>query len=146
MSRKLASSFTLSAGRYNRLFGEGALYRRLGRRMVLATHARLGWVRGLQSTRAAVSAGVDVLHPRKLFYAGGPQSVRGYGENQLGPRVLTIALSELQRIGCNVSDTVALITQCDPGAAHVRRDLNGVPVLENGKIIVDKLASRDFTP
>jgi outer membrane protein assembly factor BamA len=30
-----------------------------------------------------------ILHPRKRFYAGGAQSVRGYGENQLGPRVLT---------------------------------------------------------
>ena len=34
--------------------------------------------------------GDDVLHPRKRFYAGGSQSVRGYGENQLGPRILTL--------------------------------------------------------
>jgi outer membrane protein assembly factor BamA len=31
-----------------------------------------------------------VLHPSRRFYAGGSQSVRGYGENQLGPRVLTV--------------------------------------------------------
>ena len=30
------------------------------------------------------------MHPRKQFFSGGSQSVRGYGENQLGPRVLTI--------------------------------------------------------
>jgi outer membrane protein assembly factor BamA len=38
-----------------------------------------------------------MIHPRKRFYAGGAQSVRGYGENQLGPRVLTIDPFELQK-------------------------------------------------
>jgi outer membrane protein assembly factor BamA len=31
-----------------------------------------------------------ILHPSKRMYAGGSQSVRGFGENELGPRVLTV--------------------------------------------------------
>ena len=46
----------------------------------------------------AISSGPDggVLHPRKRFYAGGANSVRGYAENQLGPRILTIDDSTLR--------------------------------------------------
>jgi outer membrane protein assembly factor BamA len=52
---------------------------------VLATHVRLGFVRPLTGL-----IGDAVLHPSKRFYAGGSQSVRGFGENQLGPRILTL--------------------------------------------------------
>jgi outer membrane protein assembly factor BamA len=68
--------------------------------VTLAGRVRGGFVRTLGSTGRAVGAGgvsgglggttVELLHPRTRFYAGGAQSVRGYGENQLGPRVLTI--------------------------------------------------------
>ena len=67
-----------------------ALYSRLGRESSVLAYARLrlGFVRrdagGAERRR-------PVLHPRKRFYAGGSQSVRGYGENQLGPRILTAA-------------------------------------------------------
>jgi outer membrane protein assembly factor BamA len=59
---------------------------------VLAFRAQAGWVKALASTNAAVgvSGGDPVLQPSKRMYAGGSQSVRGFGENELGPRVLTI--------------------------------------------------------
>jgi outer membrane protein insertion porin family/translocation and assembly module TamA len=88
-----ASQLTMSDYRYNRLFGSGSTYLRLGwRRSVLAFRAQAGWVRALQSTNAAVgvSGGDPVLQPSKRMYAGGSQSVRGFGENELGPRVLTV--------------------------------------------------------
>ena len=91
-----ASTFTLSQFRYNRISAEATRYMPMGDNgSVLAGRIRLGWVRSLSSSRNALGqeGGVnsgDVLHPRKRFYAGGSQSVRGYGENQLGPRVLTI--------------------------------------------------------
>jgi outer membrane protein assembly factor BamA len=44
------------------------------------------------------STGDTVLHPRTRFYAGGAMSVRGYGENQLGPRVLTISEDSLRGV------------------------------------------------
>jgi outer membrane protein insertion porin family/translocation and assembly module TamA len=84
-----ASAMTVSDYRYNRAYAEGALYTRLGpKNAVLATHLRIGFVRPLPG--GASTAGEPVLHPRKRFYAGGSQSVRGYGENQLGPRILTL--------------------------------------------------------
>jgi outer membrane protein assembly factor BamA len=84
-----ASSLTVSDYRYNRAYAEGALYTRLGaKNAVFASHLRLGFVRPLAG--GAGTGGEPVLHPRKRFYAGGSQSVRGYGENQLGPRILTI--------------------------------------------------------
>jgi outer membrane protein insertion porin family len=88
-----ASRVTFSDYRYNRVFGDYARYFTLPfRRSVLALHAQGGWVRALASTNAAVgvAGGDPVLHPSKRFYAGGSQSVRGFGENELGPRVLTI--------------------------------------------------------
>ncbi len=88
-----ASKVTLSDYRYNRASADGATYFRLPfRRAILAVHAQIGYVRALGSTNAAVgvAGGGAVLHPSKRFYAGGSQSVRGFGENQLGPRVLTV--------------------------------------------------------
>ena len=89
-----ASAFTMSDYRYNRISGEYRHYKAFGRHAVLAWRVRGGWVRALGSASQAL-LGTDaastnpILHPRKRFYAGGAQSVRGYGENQLGPRVLT---------------------------------------------------------
>jgi outer membrane protein insertion porin family/translocation and assembly module TamA len=90
-----ASAFTLSDYRYNRVSGEYRRYKAFGRHAVLAWRVRGGWVRALASaSEALLGRGLvgtsAIIHPRKRFYAGGAQSVRGYGENQLGPRVLTI--------------------------------------------------------
>jgi outer membrane protein insertion porin family/translocation and assembly module TamA len=87
-----ASRYTLSDYRYNRAFLDAAAYWHPSLRPeVVATHLRLGIVRPMAS-----AGGDTVLHPRKRFYAGGAMSVRGYGENQLGPRVLTISSATLR--------------------------------------------------
>src|SRR5690606_13013720 len=90
-----ASAATVSDFRYNRLSLDVAGYLPLPfRRAVGAARLRAGWVRPLGTSIRGVDEGVlgsSLLHPRKRFYAGGSQSVRGFGENQLGPRVLTIA-------------------------------------------------------
>jgi len=36
-------------------------------------------------------ADVEIIHPAKRFFAGGPESVRGYGLNLLGPTVLVMS-------------------------------------------------------
>ncbi|HYC51026.1 MAG TPA: BamA/TamA family outer membrane protein [Gemmatimonadaceae bacterium] len=117
-----ASSVTLSDYRYNRFFAEGSAYThfrypsRDPMAQVLAGHLKLGFVRPLgQGT-----SGVEVLHPRKRFYAGGAQSVRGYGENQLGPRILTIAPSDLFAAGCDTS--AAQIRFCDPNRTELDKN------------------------
>lgn len=132
-----ASRWTGSDYRYNRAFFDGATYMHFAtNRHVLALHLKLGLVRPLAG---GGPSGVSVLHPRKRFYAGGAQSVRGYAENQLGPRILTVPEGDLR--GWQISpdpndptrmDTVATrctsadVTQCDPN--------------------VDGLRDRDFTP
>jgi outer membrane protein assembly factor BamA len=128
-----ASAFTGSSFRYNSIFLDGAAYRPVGSRSVLAAHSRVGWVRALSSTRLATNAGVDVsgdiLHPRTRLYAGGARSVRGVGENQLGPRVLTVPPSKL-----------AVICPGLTGLAIVNCNLAGTDSAGN------TLADRDFTP
>lgn len=126
-----ASAFTASDFRYNRAYVDVALYRPLPfRRSVLASHVRAGWVDPLSSTTEAVgatrtTAGVSgdagILHPRKRFYAGGSQSVRGFGENQLGPRVLTIDPDKL-RGRRDSAGTVSYV--CAPTTALNQCDLN----------------------
>jgi Outer membrane protein/protective antigen OMA87 len=99
-----ASAFTLSEFRYNRISGEATRYMSVGDNgAVLAGRVRFGWVKPLRSSANALGqqglGNGDILHPRKRFYAGGSQSVRGYGENQLGPRVLTIDPDTLLKYG-----------------------------------------------
>ena len=87
-----ASRYTFSDYRYNRASMDAAAYWHPSlRQEVVAGHLKLGVVRAMTSAK-----GDTVLHPRTRFYAGGAMSVRGYGENQLGPRVLTISDSALR--------------------------------------------------
>ena len=86
------------------------------------------------------------IRESSAFYAGGSQSVRGYGENQLGPRILTLPRGEfvnafLQGGGkCDItSDAIAL---CDPNtlrdadnkllpnSAFTPRPLGGTSLIE----------------
>jgi outer membrane protein assembly factor BamA len=98
-----ASTMTLSDYGYTRAFADFAAYNHNGPDNAYGGHLRLGFIRnGLGHD--------DVLHPRKLFFAGGATSVRGYATNQLGPRVLTIAPERLIAAGCDASDLQA----CDP--------------------------------
>ena len=93
-----ASNVTGSDYWYNRVDLTGSSYTRVGRTAVLAFRARLGWVGAMRGTNQALGiSGFDerVVHPRKKFYAGGSQSVRGFGERQLGPRVLTVSPTAL---------------------------------------------------
>src|SRR5205814_1741327 len=96
-----ASAATLSDYAYNRGYVDVAAYNHRGVTSTYAAHLRLGMVR---------SVGGSALHPRKELYAGGASSVRGYGTNQLGPRVLTIdpnKLTDTLRAGHCTTATVA---------------------------------------
>jgi outer membrane protein insertion porin family len=135
-----ASTFTVSDFRYNRASADGAAFYQVRRRGVIGAHARIGWVSPLSSADQALgvagTVGGNVLHPRKRFYAGGSHSVRGFGENQLGPRVLTVPIGVLQRNdSLNVACTSGTdVTTCDPSPLKDRdfepRPLGGNFVLE----------------
>ena len=88
-----ASALTASDYRYNRVVPRRARsyrHRSGTKQRLLGAPPRSAWC-----ARSTGGADSGVLHPRKRFYAGGANSVRGYGENQLGPRILTIDASTL---------------------------------------------------
>lgn len=132
-----ASPSTLSDYAYNRAYADGALYARFGqRKAVLATHLRIGFVRPMQGHTDAV------LHPRKRFYAGGSQSVRGFGENQLGPRILTLPhgyLIHAKDVNGNPCDAFSgAIRFCDPNSA--------VDSVANDAGVFEAIKDQQFTP
>jgi len=117
-----ASAFTASDYRYNRVSGEYRRYHPRGRHAVLSWRVRGGWVKALESASEALTGDTttnSILHPRKRFYAGGSQSVRGYGENQLGPRVLTVDPGKLLNVRINGDDTLPPL--CTREELEVRR-------------------------
>ncbi len=136
-----ASTFTASDFRYNRAFVDGAVYKNLGLRRVLSAHVRAGWVKALSSTGVAIGVGgtgidTDILHPRKRFYAGGSQSVRGFGENLLGPKVLTIRPSLLAaRVGCDI--TFAAIASCSGVNDPRLSDSDFIPRPSGGSVLAE---------
>ncbi|MDB4884404.1 MAG: surface antigen [Gemmatimonadetes bacterium] len=133
-----ASTATGSTFAHNRISADASYYHPFGALpdgitttqapKVLAFHGRAGYVRPLASDRAALGVSGDgegILHPRARFYAGGMQSVRGFAENELGPRVLEVRRASLLAIGC----TEASIAngQCDPSGVP-NSDLFARPV------------------
>jgi outer membrane protein assembly factor BamA len=96
-------------------------------------------VKALESTADAIgvetTTGESILHPRRRFYAGGAQSVRGYPESQLGPRILTIPPEDLVDRRCTLTPPSTVI--CPEGAINGDAD----PTDEFGPLDDD-----DFTP
>lgn len=137
-----ASRLTGSTFHYQRVAADASHYYRLRRRVVVAGAVRAGWVRSLEGTFVAL--GIDesdlgVLHPRRRFLSGGARSIRGYAENQMGPKVLTIPARRLvtpsdstRTPACTVASIEA--RACDPNAAPSRefraRPLGGNTLLE----------------
>ena len=137
-----ASAYTASDYRYNRFFFDAAIYGHRSRtKQVYSAHLRAGFVR-------ALSVGTDngAIHPRKRFYAGGANSVRGFGESQLGPRILTIegnekylnATTTIPGAAGTCALTVDAVKYCDPNAASLKtanftpQPLGGTSLLEGG--------------
>lgn len=121
-----ASAMTASDFSYHRASFNATRYMRVGRRAVLAGRLRLGFVTATSgaNTRLGVPDSDDpVIHPRKLFFAGGSRSVRGYGENQLGPRILTVDPARLvadTTNGCTLESIAD--ASCDPNIAGLGAD------------------------
>ncbi|MFQ5530349.1 MAG: BamA/TamA family outer membrane protein, partial [Gemmatimonadota bacterium] len=69
---------------------DGAVFKRLTRSTVLAGHLRFGTIDALSSQTFGAGTTDEIIHPRKRFFAGGAESVRGFGANLLGPTVLVV--------------------------------------------------------
>ena len=88
-----SSTLTGSDFQYNRALGEATAYVATGSGQVLAARVQAGWVGA--GTFTFFVGPADVVHPQKRFFSGGANSVRGFAQNQLGPRVLTVDPSPL---------------------------------------------------
>ena len=73
---------------FNRGELEIAKYHPIGRRTVFAWRVRGGTI--LPRNIQLAGQKVGYVPPDQRFYGGGPNSVRGYGRNELGPRVYVV--------------------------------------------------------
>jgi outer membrane protein insertion porin family/translocation and assembly module TamA len=136
-----ASALTGSEFQYNRVLGEAAAYISTRPGHVLAARVRSGWI-GSEGTFALPVGSTAVIHPEKKFFSGGANSVRGFAQNQLGPRVLTADPSSLLfpidgrgAIPCTPGEVMDLscnANELQDGAFGTPRPTAGNVVLEGG--------------
>ncbi len=91
-SRFIGSS---SQQQFNRIVADAAWYRPVARDMVLSWRIRGGLIFAPAVDFASQSQ--NFVPPEQRFYAGGPNDVRGYDRNELGPVVYVIPSSEVIR-------------------------------------------------
>ncbi len=127
LEAETASRFTGSEWAYYRTQGELAWYQSIGNGSVLALRLRGGALRPIGSGIEGVEFTADreeLTNPLKRQYAGGAYTVRGFGENLLGPKVL---LANPREIDCFISDSTVVVTAqntlvCDPNEAGLTSD------------------------
>lgn len=85
-----AGGYTGSDYSYNRAVFDAASFEEIADDLVFAVNLRGGVLDPVGSGGFGETGGETVVHPRKRFFAGGPQSVRGFGQNLLGPTVLLV--------------------------------------------------------
>jgi outer membrane protein assembly complex protein YaeT len=101
-SSRLIGSSALT--QFSRFIGDAAVYRPVLGSMVAAFHIRAGAVFAPFITLGG-SAG-NFVPPEHRFYAGGPNDVRGFNRNELGPLVYVTLESQLDEEGRVVEDSV----------------------------------------
>ena len=89
-----ASPWTGSNYAYERALVELSLFRGVGADGVIASRLRGGWIKPGVFTRLQ-GGGAAVVPPQKRFFAGGSNSVRGFAQSRLGPKVLTVSVARL---------------------------------------------------
>jgi len=144
-----AAPWTASDFRYDRVVAEASWYSPISQSTVFATRLRGGWVgSGGFEDVVQTSQDVEIVHPQKRFYAGGANSIRGFAQSRLGPRVLIsnpvdLISNEEGGGGC-APQAVADLT-CDAGAMPDQRfnplPTGGTRVLEANAEVRFRLAS-----
>ena len=101
-----AARVTGSDFSYTRISAESSHYTELLPGVVLATRVRPGWAKSLSEPGEGLG-----LHPQKRFFGGGPNSVRGFAQFRMGPKLLTI----------NAVDHLAPDSANDPGSCSAQQ-------------------------
>jgi outer membrane protein insertion porin family len=78
---------------FTRLVGDAAWYRPVTRDVVLSWHLRGGII--FSPTVDVASQSGSFIPPEQRFYAGGPNDVRGFERNELGPVVYVVSKREV---------------------------------------------------
>ncbi len=90
-----AGDLTFSDYQYTRGTIDGAIFGKASEGIVLGWHLRTGAILPYEGSLFEGNVTSDaIVHPQKRFFAGGPQSVRGFGLNLLGPTVLVLEEDE----------------------------------------------------
>jgi outer membrane protein insertion porin family/translocation and assembly module TamA len=84
---------------FNRGVADATVYQAIGRVGVLTLHARGGAVLAATSGDRGLSSFVP---PQERLYAGGPTTVRGFRQNELGPAVYIVRGLDTVRVGNDV--------------------------------------------
>jgi outer membrane protein assembly factor BamA len=151
-----ANAATGSDFNYTRVSAEATRYGEPFRGLVLATRLRPGWAESSHASGSGLG-----LHPQKRFFGGGPNSVRGFAQFRMGPKLLTInavdhlapdslnapfscSAQEINAGNCDVSQ----LAVTDPQFFDVRA-VGGAAVLEGNvelrfPFFLDKLRAAAF--
>ncbi len=73
--------------RFNKFVGDAAWYWSVGEASVLAARVRVG---GVLDATLSLDGASEFIPPQERLYAGGPNTVRGFHQNELGPVVYVV--------------------------------------------------------
>lgn len=123
---------------FNQVVGNASWYQAVSRNTVLAARLRLGAVLG---SSFAASGTERFVPPQERLYAGGPSTVRGFHQNELGPVVyIARGFEEVQRLDPITGEPIRVF-ETDVAAGYERV----VPVGGNS-VIVGNLEVRQRSP
>lgn len=108
---------------FTRFTGDLAWYQVLGRDVVLSMHLRGGIIFAPQITLDSASG--NFIPPDERYYAGGPNDVRGYNRNELGPLVYVYPADTL---------TAGLLDSLNRGIVNPRFSATGGNSLGVGQV------------
>ena len=120
-SRFLGSASTQE---FVKLTANGAWYRELDRDIVLSWRLKLGTI--FAPKVEFTSQAVNFVPPEERFYGGGPNDVRGYQRNELGPLVYVVETNE--------TNTDSILERIDRGELEVRFSATGGNTLAVGNV------------
>lgn len=119
---------------YSRIIAEFSTYKEVTSGVVLATRVRPGWARALGDGSTSLG-----LHPQKRFFGGGANSVRGFAQFRMGPKLLTVnaaaTLADSTQADCTPQQInggacdVSTLARDDEGAFDVR-PVGGAAIME----------------
>ena len=112
-SRLLGSATTQE---FVKLIANGAWYRELDRDIVLSWRLRLGTIFAPQ-VEFTQAQPVNFIPPEERFYGGGPNDVRGFQRNELGPLVYVVETNE--------TNVDSILQRVDRGELDVRFSATG---------------------